>query len=103
MIMLPSMLTSKGVAAVPRVSLVILTGTLISFKIPIAGVAVLLGIDQILDMGRTTVNLIGNCIASAVIARWENCFDYKKMNNYLTPNQDEPIFNEIQSEFSNID
>ena len=103
MIMLTLMLTSKGVAAVPRVSLVILTGTLISFKIPIAGVAVLLGIDQILDMGRTTVNLIGNCIASAVIARWENCFDYKKMNNYLTPNQDEPIFNEIQSEFSNID
>ncbi|MDD3014564.1 MAG: cation:dicarboxylase symporter family transporter, partial [Candidatus Gastranaerophilales bacterium] len=102
LIMLTLMLTSKGMAAVPRVSLVILTGTLVSFKIPIAGVAILLGIDQILDMGRTTINLIGNCVASAVVARWENCFDYEKMKNYIKPNQDESIFNEIQSEFSNI-
>jgi proton glutamate symport protein len=83
MIMLTLMLTSKGIAAVPRVSLVILTGTLISFNLPVAGVAVLLGIDQILDMGRTTVNLIGNCVATTIIARWENCFDYDKMNTYI--------------------
>jgi len=102
LIMLTLMLTSKGMAAVPRVSLVILTGTLVAFKIPVAGVAILLGIDQILDMGRTTVNLIGNCVASAVVARWENCFDYEKMNNYINPNQNESIFTEIQSEFSNI-
>jgi len=83
MIMLTLMLTSKGIAGVPRVSLVILTGTLTSFGLPIAGVAILLGIDQILDMGRTTVNLIGNCIATAVVARWENDFDHQKMEKFV--------------------
>lgn len=83
MIMLTLMLTSKGIAGVPRVSLVILTGTLSSFGLPLVGVAVLLGIDQILDMGRTTVNLIGNCVATTVVARWENDFDHKKMEKFL--------------------
>ncbi len=83
MIMLALMLTSKGIAGVPRVSLVILTGTLASFGLPVVGVAVLLGIDQILDMGRTTVNLIGNCVATAVVARWENCFDHRKMIKFV--------------------
>ena len=82
-IMLALMLTSKGVAGVPRMSLIVLAGTLASFDIPLLGVAVLLGIDQILDMGRTTVNLIGNCIATAVIAKWENQFDYDKMNKFI--------------------
>ncbi len=82
-IMLALMLTSKGVAGVPRVSLIVLAGTLASFNIPIIGVAILLGIDHILDMGRTTVNLIGNCVATVVIARWENQFDYDKMKNYI--------------------
>lgn len=82
-IMLALMLTSKGIAGVPRVSLVVLAGTLASFNIPLIGVAILLGIDQILDMGRTTVNLVGNCVATVVIARWENAFDYDKMNNYI--------------------
>ena len=83
LMMLALMLTSKGIAGVPRVSLVVLAGTLSSFNIPIIGVAILLGIDQILDMGRTTVNLIGNCVATVVIARWENQFDYDKMNLFL--------------------
>ena len=83
MIMLTLMLTSKGIAGVPRVSLVILTGTLSSFGYPLVGVAVLLGIDQILDMGRTTVNLIGNCVATTVVARWENDFDHDKMKKFL--------------------
>ncbi|MCM1003277.1 MAG: cation:dicarboxylase symporter family transporter [Candidatus Gastranaerophilales bacterium] len=82
-IMFALMLTSKGVAGVPRASLIVLAGTLTSFNYPILGVAILLGIDQILDMGRTTVNLIGNCVATVVIARWENCFDYNKMNEFL--------------------
>ena len=82
-IMLTLMLTSKGIAGVPRVSLVILTGTLSSFGYPLVGVAVLLGIDQILDMGRTTVNLIGNCIATTVVAKWENEFDYEQMNHFI--------------------
>ena len=83
LIMLTLMLTSKGIAGVPRVSLVILTGTLTSFHLPVVGVAILLGIDQILDMGRTTINLIGNCVAAAVVVRWENDFDHKKMEKFL--------------------
>ena len=82
-IMIALMLTSKGVAGVPRASLIVLAGTLTSFNIPIIGVAILLGIDQILDMGRTAVNLIGNCVATVVIARWEKAFDYNKMNDFL--------------------
>ena len=81
--MLVLMLTSKGIAGVPRVSLVVLAGTLSSFNIPLIGVAILLGIDQILDMGRTTVNLIGNCVATVVIARWEKVFDYDKMRLFI--------------------
>ncbi|MBQ8169031.1 cation:dicarboxylase symporter family transporter [bacterium] len=88
-LMLALMLTSKGVAGVPRASLIVLAGTLASFNIPIIGVAILLGIDQILDMGRTTVNLIGNCVATVVIARWENEFDYNKMKKFIEEsNQD---------------
>lgn len=87
MIMLALMVTSKGVAAVPRVSLIVLAGTLASFNIPLLGVAILLGIDQILDMGRTTVNLIGNCVATVVIARWENEFDYQKMHEFIDANK----------------
>lgn len=90
-IMLALMLTSKGIAGVPRVSLIVLAGTLASFDIPIMGVAILLGIDQILDMGRTTVNLIGNCIATVVIARWENQFDYDKMKNYIEQQKKEDV------------
>ena len=82
-IMFALMFTSKGIAGVPRVSLIVLAGTLTSFNIPILGVAILLGIDQILDMGRTTVNLIGNCVATVVIARWERQFDYRKMKKFI--------------------
>lgn len=89
LMMLALMLTSKGIAGVPRVSLVVLAGTLASFNIPIIGVAILLGIDQILDMGRTTVNLVGNCVATVVIARWENEFDYDKMKVFIKETDDE--------------
>ncbi|MEK7675696.1 MAG: cation:dicarboxylase symporter family transporter [Verrucomicrobiota bacterium] len=74
LMMLTLMLTSKGVAGVPRSALVILAGTLASFGLPLEGVAVILGVDEILDMGRTTVNVIGNCLATAVVARWEGEF-----------------------------
>ncbi len=73
--MLTLMLTSKGVAAVPRASLVILAGTLASFDLPLEAVAVILGVDELMDMARTTVNLIGNCLATCVMARWEGEFD----------------------------
>ena len=69
--MLTLMLTSKGVAGVPRAALVILAGTLATFRLPMEGIAVLLGVDAILDMARTSINVLGNCIASAVVARWE--------------------------------
>jgi len=69
------MLTSKGVAAVPRASLVILSGTLVTFGLPLEGVAVILGVDAFLDMARTSINLVGNCLAAAVMARWEGEFD----------------------------
>jgi Na+/H+-dicarboxylate symporter len=69
--MLTLMLTSKGVAGVPRAALVILAGTLATFNLPLEGAAVLLGIDALMDMVRTSVNVLGNCLATAVIARWE--------------------------------
>ena len=69
--MLTLMLTSKGVAGVPRAALVILAGTLATFNLPIEGAAVLLGIDAVMDMARTSVNVVGNCLATAVVARWE--------------------------------
>jgi proton glutamate symport protein len=71
LMMLTLMLTSKGVAAVPRASLVILAGTLASFGLPLSGVALILGADALMDMARTSVNLLGNCMAAAVVARWE--------------------------------
>jgi len=71
LMMLTLMLTSKGVAAVPRASLVVLAGTLATFGLPLSGVALLLGADAIMDMARTSVNLLGNCMATAVVARWE--------------------------------
>lgn len=74
LMMLTLMLTSKGVAAVPRASLVILSGTLASFGLPLEGVAVILGVDALMDMARTSVNLLGNCLASVVMARWEGEF-----------------------------
>ena len=82
--MVALMFASKGIAGVPRVSLIVLAGTLTTFNYPIIGVAILLGIDHILDMGRTTINLIGNCIATTVIARWEGQFDDNKMHHYIS-------------------
>jgi proton glutamate symport protein len=76
--MLTLMLTSKGVAAVPRASLVILSGTLASFGLPLEGVAVILGVDALMDMARTSINLLGNCLASVVMARWEGEFHPEK-------------------------
>jgi proton glutamate symport protein len=69
--LLTLMLTSKGVAGVPRASLVILAGMLASFNLPVEGVALILGVDTLMDMARTSVNLLGNCLATAVVARWE--------------------------------
>ena len=76
--MLTLMLTSKGVAGVPRASLVILLGTAASFGLPAWPVFIILGIDELMDMARTAINVIGNCLATAVIAKWEGEFDPDK-------------------------
>ena len=65
------MLTSKGVAGVPRASLVILAGTLASYGLPLEGITLILGVDELMDMARTMTNVIGNCLATAIVARWE--------------------------------
>lgn len=75
LIVLTLMLTSKGVAGVPRASMVILLGTAASFGLPTWPVYIILGIDELMDMARTSVNVIGNCLATVVIARWEKEFN----------------------------
>jgi len=82
--MLTLMLTSKGVAAVPRASLVILSGALTQFDLPLEGVALILGVDAVMDMARTSVNLVGNCLATVVMARWEGEFDDSAAASVLT-------------------
>jgi proton glutamate symport protein len=69
--MLTLMLMSKGIAGVPRGALVILAGALTVFRLPQEGIALILGVDALMDMCRTSVNVIGNCVATAVVARWE--------------------------------
>ncbi|MGE5419563.1 MAG: dicarboxylate/amino acid:cation symporter [Chloroflexota bacterium] len=77
------MLTSKGVAGVSRASLVILLGTAVTFGLPVEPIFIILGIDVLMDMARTSVNVIGNCLATAVVARSEKEFDDKKAREYL--------------------
>ncbi|MGN6568678.1 MAG: dicarboxylate/amino acid:cation symporter [Flavipsychrobacter sp.] len=74
-ILLVLMLTSKGVAGVPRAALVVIAGTLVTFKLPEAGLALLFGIDPLLDMGRAAMNVIGNSLATAVVSKWEDALD----------------------------
>ena len=75
LMMLTLMLTSKGTAAVPRASLVVLSGALTQFGLPLEGVAVILGVDAFMDMARTSLNVVGNCLAAVLLARWDGSFD----------------------------
>lgn len=84
------MLTSKGVAGVPRASLVILLGTAASFGLPLWPIFIILGIDELMDMARTAVNVIGNCLATVVIARWEGEFDEKTAAAFSADSLDRP-------------
>jgi proton glutamate symport protein len=72
--MLTLMLTSKGVAAVPRASLVVLSGAIAQFNLPLQAIAVILGVDALMDMARTSLNVVGNCLATVVMAKWEGDF-----------------------------
>jgi proton glutamate symport protein len=89
-LMLTLMVTSKGVAGVPRAGLVILLATLNSFlpgNLGPIGVAVIFGVDELMDMGRTCVNVIGNCMATCVVARWEGEFDDQRARAFGTPEE----------------
>jgi len=106
--MLTLMVTSKGVAGVPRAALVILLGTLGSFLPPNigpAGVAVIFGVDELMDMGRTAINVLGNCLATVVVARWEGEFDDARAAAFGTPLETaldiaagEPVFAEAAAQ-----
>jgi Na+/H+-dicarboxylate symporter len=78
LMVLTLMLTTKGIAAVPRASLVVLSGTLASFGLPLEGIAVILGVDELMDMARTATNVLGNCLATVVVAKWEGQFPSKE-------------------------
>ncbi len=86
--LLTLMLTSKGVAAVPRASLVILAGTLGTFHLPLEGITLILGVDALMDMCRTSVNLLGNCVATAVVSRWEG-------NTFTGPQSDPELVDSL--------
>ena len=77
------MIASKGMAGVPGVSIVVLLTTLSSMNIPAQGLALIIGVDRLLDMVRTCVNVIGNALSTVVIAKWENVYDKEKGQNYL--------------------
>jgi Na+/H+-dicarboxylate symporter len=83
--MLVLMLTSKGMAGVPRASLVVIAATLSQFNIPEAGLLLLLGIDHFLDMARSATNVIGNGIATAVVAKWEGDLDEPSKDPAIAP------------------
>lgn len=78
LILLTLMVSSKGIAAVPRASLVVITGTLAQFGLPVEGVAIILAIDQFLDMGRTATNVVGNAVATSVITKWEGMLEVEE-------------------------
>jgi Na+/H+-dicarboxylate symporter len=69
------MITSKGMAGVPRASLVVIAATMSMFRIPEAGLLLILAVDHFLDMGRSATNVVGNAVASSVVARWEGTLD----------------------------
>nr|WP_092072686.1 cation:dicarboxylase symporter family transporter [Dendrosporobacter quercicolus]NSL48928.1 cation:dicarboxylase symporter family transporter [Dendrosporobacter quercicolus DSM 1736]SDM48327.1 proton glutamate symport protein [Dendrosporobacter quercicolus] len=72
LMVLTLMLSTKGIAAVPGASLIVIAGTASAFGIPVEGIAIILGVDRIMDMARTACNVVGNCVAAVVVARWEN-------------------------------
>ena len=79
------MLTSKGMAGIPRASQVILAGTLVTFGLPLEGVVLIMGVDELMDMARTTVNLVGNCLATAVMGRWEGELNISSNQSNIEP------------------
>jgi proton glutamate symport protein len=87
LLMITLMITSKGIAAVPRASLVVLLAALHSFGLPPEGVIVIFAVDEVMDMARTSVNVLGNCLATVVVARWEGEFDDERARVFGTPEE----------------
>jgi Na+/H+-dicarboxylate symporter len=85
LMLLMLMVTSKGIAGVPRASLVVIAATLAHFNIPEAGVLLILGVDHFLDMARSATNVLGNGIATAVVAKWEGVLTRHPSNAYSEP------------------
>jgi proton glutamate symport protein len=87
LLMITLMITSKGIAAVPRASLIVLLAALHSFGLPPEGVIVIFAVDEVMDMARTSVNVLGNCLATVVVARWEGEFDDARAKVFGTPQE----------------
>lgn len=83
LMLLALMISTKGIAAVPGASLIVIAGTAAVFGLPVEGIAIILGVDRILDMARTACNVTGNCIAAAVVERWENEISKEAFAHYL--------------------
>lgn len=101
LMMLTLMLTTKGVAAVPRASIVVLSATLTTFGLPLEGIALILAVDEFMDMARTAVNLFGNCLATAVIARWEGVELTGLTTSHLRAGGVQPIAATVPVEYDN--
>lgn len=89
LVVLTLMLSTKGIAAVPGASIIVIAGTVAAFGLPVEGVAIILGVDRIMDMARTTCNVIGNCIAAVVVARWENELPDEVLHEAYAKNYDD--------------
>lgn len=94
-ILLTLMISTKGIAGVPGAALIILAGTATAFGIPVEGVAMLLGIDRVLDMARTMCNVTGNCVAGLVVARWEHEISAEDVNSYIEKPMTDEEFNAL--------
>ncbi|MCF0156347.1 MAG: cation:dicarboxylase symporter family transporter [Veillonella sp.] len=95
-ILLTLMISTKGIAGVPGAALIILAGTATAFGIPVEGVAMLLGIDRVLDMARTMCNVTGNCVAGLVVARWEHEVSAEQVNAYIESPMTDEEFNAFE-------
>jgi Na+/H+-dicarboxylate symporter len=86
LMLLTLMITSKGIAGVPRASLVVISGTLAMFNIPEAGLLLILAVDHFLDMGRSATNVVGNAVASVLVAKWEGPMHAEMSPDPVIPN-----------------
>ena len=103
LMVLTLMLSTKGIAAVPGASLIVIAGTAAAFGLPVEGLALILGVDRILDMARTVCNLSGNCLAAAVVGRWENEVSAERLSELMEhPLTDEEVEALEQASFEHV-